>query len=108
MDVRPQFDTAWVYRTVADLLPTEGRDFNLKLATATDGRQSIVLEGLTPMGMAWLPFLKERLEHPLKTQGVGVEQHPRTRPDEFDAKLQARLRDQHAADQNNETDKNVA
>lgn len=108
MDSKPKFDTAQVYRTVAELLPTEGRDFNLKLATDKDGKQSVVLEGLTPLGKAWLPFLKERLENPLKDKGVGVEQAAAgvTAPvatvntvraaitAEFDAKLQARLTDQ--------------
>lgn len=99
MDSKPKFDTAQVYRAIADLLPTEGRDFNLKLATDADGNQSVILESLTPLGGAWLPFLKERLENPLGAQGVGVEQ-ARRKDDEFTVRLDARLRDQNVAAEN--------
>lgn len=105
----PKLNTAEVYKTVAELLPQEGRDFNLKLAVNKDGKQSVLLEGLTPMGNAWLPFLRDRLSSPMKEKGFGVEQVGpgaqnnqaatvntvrKTVTDESDAKIQARIRDQ--------------
>lgn len=105
----PKLNTAEVYKTVAELLPQEGRDFNLKLAVNEDGKQSVLLEGLTPMGNAWLPFLRDRLSSPMKEKGFGVEHVGpgaqnnqaatvntvrKTVTAEFDAKLQARIKDQ--------------
>lgn len=107
---QPKINAVDVYRTVADLLPVEGRDFKINLATHTgDGKQDLLVEGLTPMGKAWVPFLIEKLGLQMKDQGVGVENATtgevkaelptvnsirRAIVDEFDSKLQARIHDQ--------------
>lgn len=100
----PNINTAEVYRTVADLLPAEGRDFRINLATnKADGKQDLLVEGLTPMGKAWVPFLVERLRAQLKPSGIGVEGKAtdlqtvntvrRSVTEEFDEKLKARIAD---------------
>ena len=122
MESRPKVDTAAVYRTVADLLPQEGRDYNLKLATAQDGAQSVVIEGLTPMGKAWIPFLEERLRNPGGGAGAGVissdgslQANAETVNSvrkavvaEYDAKRQARIRDQEKLAAKSRENKDVA
>lgn len=71
---KSKVDTAAVYRTIADMLPVEVRDYRLHLSTAvSDGSETILVEGVTAMGMAWVPFLRDKLEALLKQSGVGVE-----------------------------------
>lgn len=54
-------DVAAVYRTVADTLPTEGRDFTLDTVTNPDGSQKLVITPKTALGNAWVPHLQKAL-----------------------------------------------
>lgn len=55
-----KIDTKAVYQTVADSLPEEGRDFKLGVVTDDDGNEKLVIDAITPLGKAWVPFLQNR------------------------------------------------
>lgn len=66
-------DIAAVYRTVADTLPTEGRDFTLDTATAPDGSQRVVLTPTSAIGNSWAPHLRKALDATLGAAGAKTE-----------------------------------
>ena len=87
-----RIDTAAVYRTVADLLPQEGRDFGIALSNKPDGSQNIDIKAITPLGKAWVPFLVARLKADDAKEPT-VAAIRRKVQAEADAKLQSRIRD---------------
>lgn len=70
---RKAIDTAAVYRTVADTLPTEGRDFTLDTVTNADGSQKLVITPKSAIGNAWIPHLQRALDATMKGDGVKTE-----------------------------------
>ena len=88
----PNLTVSAVYRVVADTLPREGRDYGIEFTTGENGEQRVLLRGFTPMGVAWLPFLRERLS-PHDTQDAAADRDPGD-----DVRLQARIRDQGLAE----------
>lgn len=69
---KPRIDTTTVYSTAADLLPLEGRDYTIDAEFTPDGKPRLLITPKTPIGRAWVPFLKERLEKPMEANGVSV------------------------------------
>lgn len=66
-------DVAAVYRTVADTLPAEGRDFTLDTVTAPDGSQKVVLTPISPIGNSWAPHLRKALDAAIGKDGTKTE-----------------------------------
>lgn len=70
MSDRPEVNTALVYGKVAELLPTEGRDFLIDAAYDPERRAQLSITPLTPLGRAWVPFLAESLRTEMAQIGV--------------------------------------
>lgn len=50
-----------VYNTVANMLPTEGRDFMINTENDANNNQRLVIKSLTPLGKDWVPHLQAQL-----------------------------------------------
>ncbi len=66
-------NVAELYKTVADVLPTEGRDFTLDEVTAQTGGTTVLITPVSQIGRAWVPFLRDALTKTLANDGTHVE-----------------------------------
>lgn len=56
-----KINMSMVYNTVANMLPTEGRDFVINTDKDADNNQRLVIKPLTPLGKDWVPHLQAQL-----------------------------------------------
>lgn len=56
-----------LYGSIADALPQEGRDYTVSLGTDAHGNvKSVRLDGITPLGDAWIPHAMRRLRETIE------------------------------------------
>lgn len=67
-----QIDTTKLYGIIADMMPTEGRDFTIDVKYEDGQKPQLIIKPLTAVGRGFVPALLERLSKPMEEQGVAL------------------------------------